>query len=136
MVSSGNNGFNPLRWDCEKQGCFNKLRRPKIEVFADCFPRRINFGDVDGLVELNSKGLLLEWKCGNGCLPTGQKIAHQKLTQEGKLTTICVTGNAETMECSSYGFFWEGKWHDYKKATLEDIKKFMKRWAAWADDTK
>ena len=35
-------GYNPMRWDCERDGCFNVLRRPKIEVFADCFPRRIN----------------------------------------------------------------------------------------------
>ena len=33
-------GYNPLRWDCERQGCFNLKRRPKIEVFADCFPGR------------------------------------------------------------------------------------------------
>ena len=36
------NGYNPLRWDCERQGCFNLKRRPKIEVFADCFPGRIS----------------------------------------------------------------------------------------------
>jgi hypothetical protein len=79
-------GYNPLRWDCEKQGCFNKKCRPKIEIFADCFPRRINFGDVDGLVEINGKGLLLEWKSVLKDIPTGQKIAYQKLTQGGSLT--------------------------------------------------
>lgn len=126
------NGTNPLRWDCEKQGCFNKKRRPKIEVFAGCFPRRINFGDVDGLVELNGRGLLLEWKCGSGCLPKGQEIAHKKLTEGTKLATICVTGDAESMECSSYGFFWDGKWNDYRKGDIESVKNFMRRWSTWA----
>jgi hypothetical protein len=127
LVSLGK-GYNPLRWDCEKQGCFNKLRRPKIEVFADCFPGRINFGDVDGLVELNSKGLLLEWKYGDGCLPIGQRIAHENLTKKGDLTTICVVGNPETMECSRFGFFHQGKWYDYRNASLENVKEFMRRW--------
>jgi len=124
-------GYNPLRWDCEKQGCFNLKRRPKIEVFADCFPRRINFGDVDGLVELKSKGLLLEWKCIKGCLPTGQRIAHENLTKDEKFTTICIVGNAETMECTHYGFFYNGKWHDWKQANLNDIKEFIKRWVKY-----
>ena len=57
-------GYNPLRWDCEKRGCFNIKRRPKIEVFHKCFPGNINFGDVDGIVEINGRGLMLEWKSG------------------------------------------------------------------------
>lgn len=52
------NGYNPLRWDCERRGCFNLKRRPKIEVFAECFPGRINFGDVDGIVEIGGNALL------------------------------------------------------------------------------
>jgi len=57
MISA--NGYNPLRWDCQKRGCFNLKRRPKIEIFAECFPGRINFGDVDGIVEINGNALLL-----------------------------------------------------------------------------
>ena len=40
------NGANPLRWDCAKRGCFNEKKRPKIEVFAECFPGRISFGKI------------------------------------------------------------------------------------------
>ena len=43
------NGYNPLRWDCQKQGCFNKKKRPKIEEFAECLPGKISFGDIDGI---------------------------------------------------------------------------------------
>lgn len=133
MASSGN-GFNPLRWDCEKQGCFNELRRPKIEIFADCFPGKINFGDVDGLVEINKKGLFLEWKSEKRNLPTGQRIAHKNLTHGEKLTTICVVGNPETMECTHYGFFFDGKWHDYRNSSLEEIKSFMRRWVKYTSN--
>ena len=30
-------GYNPLRWDCEKSGCFNIKCRPKLEQFAGVF---------------------------------------------------------------------------------------------------
>ena len=43
------NGFNPLRWDCATRGCFNQKCRPKIELFAGCFPDRMSFGDVDAM---------------------------------------------------------------------------------------
>ncbi len=42
-----------MRWDCKRNGCFNLLMRPKIEVFDDCFYGRGAMGDVDGLFERN-----------------------------------------------------------------------------------
>lgn len=124
-------GYNPLRWDCVKQGCFNLKRRPKIEVFADCFPGRINFGDVDGIVEINSKALLLEWKTGKGTIPTGQKIMYERITKDGNITVICIAGNAETMECHSYALFFKGKFYDYKKCDLCGIKNVIKKWVEY-----
>lgn len=126
------NGFNPLRWDCEKQGCFNQLKRPKIEVFHGCFPGNINFGDVDGLVEINGHGLLLEWKENNGSIPTGQRITHEKLTKTGMLTTIVIIGNPEHMTCQKYGFFFKGKFQNYKQGDIEKVKEVIKKWAVWA----
>lgn len=124
-------GYNPLRWDCEKRGCFNRLKRPKIEIFHDCFPGKISFGDVDAVVEINSKGLFLEWKEYKDVLPIGQRILHERFTRDGKFTTICVVGNAETMKCTHYGFFWHGKWHNYKAASLEEVKSFIRRWVKY-----
>jgi len=57
-----NNGHNPMRWDCQKQGCFNKKKRPRIEMFAECLPGKIAVGDVDGLVEIKGNFLFLEFK--------------------------------------------------------------------------
>jgi metallo-beta-lactamase family protein len=59
---SRDNGFNPMRWDCAEQGCFNHKKRPKIELFADCLPGRIAFSDIDAIAEINGNLLLLEWK--------------------------------------------------------------------------
>jgi hypothetical protein len=127
------NGYNPMRWDCEKDGCFNIKKRPKIEMFADCFPGRINFGDVDGIVEINGKGLMLEWKEQVGIgLPTGQRIMYERLTGGGLLTALIVIGNPQSMECKKYCFFYCGKQSGWKDANLNEIKLKIKNWVLWA----
>jgi len=133
LVLSGN-GYNPLRWDCEKQGCFNKKRRPKIEIFSDCFPGRINFGDVDGIVEINGRGLFLEWKGNNGNIPKGQQILHEKLTKDGLLTTLCVVGDPEEMKCEKYCLFFKGKQTKFKECDLAKVKHIIKKWVNYAQN--
>ena len=125
-------GSNPMRWDCEKQGCFNKLKRPKIEQFSDCFPGRINFGDVDGIVEIAGRALLLEWKPGKDALRTGQRIMYERLTRDKLLSVILVCGNAETMEISSFAQFCSGKQRPWKDGSMDDVKKWIRAWVAWA----
>ena len=126
-------GYNPMRWDCKKQGCFNVKRRPKIEVFSDCFPGRINFGDVDGIVEINGSALMLEWKTSiGGSLPKGQQIMYERITKDGMLTVMLIVGNAETMECEKYSLFFKSKQCGWINANLEEIKSRIKQWVQWA----
>ncbi len=125
---SSDNGSNPMRWDCEKQGCFNKKRRPKIEVFSECFPGRINFGDVDGIVEINGKGLLLEWKSVSQNLPTGQRIMYERLTQTGLLTVIVALGDAESMEVWQSCWFVRGKQGLWVTTNLQGMEELIKKW--------
>lgn len=127
------NGFNPMRYDCETSGCFNKKRRPKIEVFADCFPGKISFGDVDAEVEINGYSLRLEWKSYAGDLPKGQTIMFSNKTHYGIDTVICVCGDAETMDITHYGMFFRGKWHNWHPATLDELKAKIDGWAQWAN---
>jgi len=132
MVLS-DNGYNPMGWDCNKKGCFNKKRRPKIEVFSECFPGRINFGDVDGIVEINGSALMLEWKTSiSGSLPKGQQIMYERLTKSGVVSVIVVVGDAETMECSKYCLFFNGSHSRWFSADLNGIKEKIKAWALWA----
>ena len=84
-------GFNPMRWDCGRSGCFNQKRRPKIEIFADCLPGRIGFTDVDATVEINRHFLFLEFKAGPH-LPTGQRIYFEQLTRVAELHVAQATG--------------------------------------------
>jgi len=120
-----------MRWDCDKNGCFNKLCRPKIEAFADCFPGRINFGDVDGIVEVSGNILMLEWKRKPG-IPTGQRRMYEAITMRDGFNVVCGVGNAETMQVDSFTYFHNGKESMPVAASLNDLKSYMRRWALWA----
>ena len=126
------NGFNPMRWECSHRGCFNQKQRPKIEVFHDCFPGRINFGDVDAEVEVNGHFLQLEWKSYIGDVPTGQRIKYQHYTKREGFNVIVVCGNAETMEISAYQVWHGGKAGDWVSSDLAGLKARIRSWADWA----
>ena len=129
---SKGNGHNPMRWNCDKRGCFNVKRRPKIEMFHDCFPGKISFGDVDAIVEINGKGLMLEWKSDTTDLPMGQQIMYRRLTKTEQLTVIILCGNAETMEINYMGWVFAGKYVEPVRETAEGAKKSIDDWVHWA----
>jgi hypothetical protein len=129
------NGYNPLRWDCAKRGCFNLKRRPKIELFADCFPGRMSFGDVDGIVEVNGNALLLEWKSEERDLPAGQRILYERLTRNSPISVLIVVGDAETMAVEASAIFFEGTRYPpegFAPADLAIIRHHMTTWSAYA----
>lgn len=125
-------GYNPMRWDCDKRGCFNKKQRPKIEQFAECFPGKIAFGDVDAIVEINGHGLMLEWKCDPMEIGVGQRIMHERLTKTGLLTVICVAGDAETMAVTHRATFFMGVWHAWTECDMDGLKASIRKWVEWA----
>lgn len=128
-------GYNPLRWDCERQGCFNLKRRPKIEIFADCFPGRISFGDVDGIVEVRGNALLLEWKSAEQELLTGQRLLYQRLTRNGPVSVMIVVGDAENMLIDATALFADGVRHPaegFEPADLDLVRHRLTAWSQWA----
>lgn len=125
-------GFNPMRWDCEKRECFNKKRRPKIELFADCFPRNISFGDVDAEVEINGHFLQLEWKTYIGSPPGGQLIKFHHYTRRPGFNVIVVCGDAETMKIEAFQIWDNGDGGAWTAASFHDLKSLVARWANWA----
>jgi hypothetical protein len=129
-------GFNPMRWDCRTKGCFNKKRRPKIEVFHDLFPRRISFGDVDGIVEINGYALVLEWKGHSVPIPVGQRIMWERLTESGMIVVLVVEGDAESMVVSGIAHFKRGKLYDSKDANMDELRRMIKSWVDWAESNK
>lgn len=126
------NDKNKLRWDCEKQGCFNIKKRPKLEEFYDCLPGKIAFGDVDGIVEINDHYLLLEFKGDNIRLPKGQEIMYKRLTKGRPVTVWIINGDCETMHISEYYVFWNGEKRSPENITLEELKRRIIAWVQYA----
>lgn len=131
------NGFNPMRYDCEKQGCFNKKRRPKIEQFVDCLPGKIAFTDIDAACEINGHQLWLEFKTFEGDLNRGQHLLfiNQTSVQTGKENAVFVcVGNAQSMEIQSVAVYCRGEYTDFFACDLNKLRGMIKAWADKAFD--
>ena len=122
---------NPMRWDCEARGCFNLLKRPKIEVFAECFPRGINFGDVDGIVEIGGRFLLLEFKPAPIDFSRGQRLLYERITSSpnGAIQVLGLAGDAETMEITHLCRFRRGAFRAWATGDLNDAKAYVIEWS-------
>jgi hypothetical protein len=124
-----------MRWQCSERGCFNTKNRPKLELFADCFPRKISMSDVDSTVEVNGHFLFLEFKGGSPReLPTGQHLYLERLTRlDPKITAVVVHGDVETMEIYALRIISKGHFSDWETATLAELKARLRRWAIRAN---
>lgn len=130
-MSSDNHGANPMRWDCEKQGCFNRKKRLKLEMLADCLPGKIAFTDIDAITELCGNFLILEWK-SHGNVPAGQRILFQRITRLCPATVFLVEGDAEFMSVSKIRVVWHGRIMHAVKGDFELLRTRIKKWAEWA----
>lgn len=127
-------GWNPIRHECETQGCWNKVHRPRIELFAGALPRKISMTDLDATVEVNGSFLFLEWKSYAGEIPTGQRIYFERLTSlSEKITAVVVAGNPELDTVEAIQTFSKGKARDWEECDLEGLFERIKRWSSKVD---
>lgn len=138
-----NQNPNHLWWDCEKHGCFNKKKRPPIGVFNPCFSRGINLGDVDAEVEAGKGRLLkLEFKDGRK-IGDGQLRSYLSQTRVNHITIIQVDSvQTETkgalhadLMVRGFRFFQFGKVFIWQEGDLESLKKAIRAWYVWADNS-
>jgi hypothetical protein len=101
-------------------------------MFAECLPGKLAFSDIDGITEVNSKFLIIEWKSYEGDIPTGQRIMFERMTASGQFTVFVVNGDAETMVIQSMCVVWNGKVKPWMKCDIGYLKSKITRWAAWA----
>ena len=138
MSSAG--GYNPMRYDCSSNGCYNKTLRPRIETFAECFPRRIGMTDVDAMVELNNKFMMIEWKARGGSLSRGQEIMFEKLTKDNDLFCVYVVeGCPSTMEVTQYTRYINNMVQRFPCPNgkgLETLKDNIRRWVKFTAGAK
>lgn len=127
-------GWNPIRHNCEEQGCWNQVHRPRIELFAGALPRKISMTDLDATVEVNGSFLFLEWKSYAGEIPTGQRIYFERLTAlSDKITAVVVAGNPELDTVQAIQTFSKGKARDWEECDLEGLFERIKRWSSKVD---
>ena len=127
------NGYNPMTWECEKSGCFNKVKRPKIEMFHECFYGKISMSDIDAAVEVNGNFLFIEWKSGGGKLKLAQKIFFERLTRHANIGVFIVSGDAETMRIDGYSVISGGVHHDvFVPCDLDGFRKVLRDFNDWA----
>lgn len=127
-------GYNPLRWDCEKRQCWNLLCRPNIEYFARVLPRNIGMTDIDGSVEVNKHFLFLEWKSFEGDIPVGQRLYFERLTKVSKdITCVIVFGTPHPMNVQKICTIWDGKLSAWEACDLVGLIERVGRWAAKAE---
>lgn len=87
--------------------------------------------DFDGVVEMNNKFLILEWKGIGGALTLGQEIMFKKLTESGdRFTVFVVHGNSMTMEVFQYEVFFQGR-REKVSANLTQLKERFRAWSMW-----
>jgi hypothetical protein len=127
-------GGRAMRWDCAVRGCFNETCRPKLEAFSGCFPRAVNFGDIDGMVELNGCFCLLEWKGPGGAVKLGQYRSYIQFTRHhhGNVVFI-VGGDATTMQVRNFAIVWRGQCFASQPGDLAELKRRLRAWAVWAE---
>lgn len=132
-MSQNVNGFNPLRWNCEFQGCWNKIKRPRIEDFAADFPRNIGMTDIDGSVELNGHFIFLEWKdYPVDTIPQAQGLYFERLTRVSDfIIAYFVHGDAARMEAYSFRFMWQGRLSSVYPCTMQTLHDRFQKWSKW-----
>jgi hypothetical protein len=122
-----------LRWNCDDKGCFRQLC-PKLGVFDDCFPGKIGMSDVDGIVEIAGRILLLEWKSDGGSLGMGQRIMFEQMTAlSRKITVIVVHGDPAEMTIKTVQVFSAGQFSQPEPSTLAELKERISAWAEKAN---
>ena len=132
-------GYNPMRYNCDKSGCYNKALRPKIETFSECFPNRIGMTDVDAMVEIGGKFMMIEWKGRGGSLGRGQEIMFEKLTKDTtQFVVYVVEGCPQTMEVQQYSRYYNSMVQRFpcdKDEGLSKLKSDIRRWVKFAGNT-
>ena len=116
-----------MRWDCNKKGCFNKLKRLKLGVFDECFSGKNGMTDVDGFIERYGRFLFMEWK-GGSYIASGQRIAFKALVKHKAFTIFVIHGFETDMSVYELKRYENGVEHDWEDCDLPRLKSLMEEW--------
>lgn len=127
-----------FRHDCSTRGCYI-AGLPNWGDLFDVFPRGIQPTDVDGLVEINGKFLVLEEKHFDADLSNGQRYAFERLAMLGPVTVFVFRParpsglHVKTITARTIATSTHLRWEHISRA---DFKERLRLWAAYADKRK
>lgn len=124
-----------MRWNCDRDGCFNRRHRLKFDTFYDCLPGKTSFSDIDGIAEVGGQILIQEWKSNDSLRPdspNGQLILAKRMSALSPSTFVFVCGNAENMQCSAVMTVKNGAAKDWEPCGISQLKERIKAWASRA----
>ena len=92
------------------------------------FKRGIRVGDVDGFVEVNKHYLFIEAKPPNTKMPTGQRIAFERIAREPRHYVFVIYGYPPDTVVG-----WRVLGRKYYKGNYGDFVRFVRKWFEWAE---
>ena len=119
-----------MRWQCTEKGCYLQRRSDPV-MFDGCFPAGVSMGDVDGIVELNGRFLIVEFKKLNISVPEGQARMFRRLVATG-LFTILVVRAAEQHVEEWFEVTVDGSWRTYA-GDSENLRDHVISWTQSVD---
>ena len=124
-----------MRYECAAGHCWLDEHVARLGEFDECFPGRIGFTDVDGLVERNGHALVIELKRPGAPLPTGQRIVLERMTTRmgDDFQAIVVWGSQDWSGPLEWQRWERGRPSLRQPVTLAEIKAHCRKWFRWAD---
>jgi hypothetical protein len=104
-------------------------------VLRECFPRGIRPTDIDGMVEMGGRYLILEGKNPNVPVPVAQQRMFDSMLRWNRLapglfTVIVFWGDAATQIVTQIQFWG----CDPIAADLAMLREHVRAWAIWAEE--
>jgi hypothetical protein len=125
---------NEMRWDCKRQECFNVKKRPKLEVFSDCFDGKISMGDLDGIVEIAGNFLCVDFKASISRIGEydGQVRMLKRMSTIPGWSVAFIECDAETMVCSAIRWVVDGEMQGTEAIDTDGVKALFASWCEYA----
>lgn len=121
-----------FRHDCTRWGCLID-KMPSWDFMEGCFPRDIMPSDVDGLVEVDGRFLLIEQKGYGVSLTAAQSRAHKRLVAAAPPGIITVLYLRETRDENYFDCLvfpvTEGT-QGFERRSIPEVQQWLRAWSA------
>ena len=121
-----------IRWNCNTDGCYKEKCVPDWGPLDGYLPRGCRPTDVDGIIEIDGRFLLLEFKSHGGQLQCAQRWLFERLTADSSnvLVVVMSAGTNELESLQKIRFVRNGKMGEWIPCNLS---QFIERYRNWGE---